>query len=91
MIGNLDSRKLKLIQRITSLSSDSELQKLEAYVRSLGKVDETHEVFKSVREDVSIKDLKEEQNIKGFDRKDFDLLANKLDIQEPLAQLIEMI
>ena len=49
------------------------------------------EIFKPIRENITIEEMKKEQNYKDFDREEFDKLIKELDIQEPLSELLNMI
>ncbi len=51
-------------------------------------VEEALEIFKPIRETVTLEQLKKEQNFTGIDRAEFDALAKELDIQESYEALI---
>ena len=91
MTKNLDRKKLKLIQKITKLSSKEDIDGLEKFMESLDNKNIYSELFKPMREDISVEYLKREQNFVGIDRKEFDALAKKLNIKESLEELIAMI
>jgi len=91
MTKNLDSKKLKLIEKIKKLSSKEDINGLEKFLESLDNKNIYSELFKPMREDISVEDLKREQNYQGIDRQEFDALAKKLNIKESLEELIAMI
>jgi len=91
MTKNLDRKKLKLIEKITNLSSKKDIDGLEKFMESLDNKNIYSELFKPMREDISVEDLKKEQNYVGIDREEFDAIAKKLNIKKSLKELISMI
>jgi len=91
MTKNLDSKKLQLIQKITSINSIEEIDNIEKFVKLL-KLNKVHgNIFKEVRNEVNIGSLKKEQNFKNINRAELDKLAEELDIQESIEELLSMI
>ena len=91
MTKNLDRKKLELIEKIRNLSSKEDIDGLEKFMESLDNSNTYSQLFKPMRDDISVEDLKREQNYVGIDREEFDALAKKLDIKESLEELIAMI
>ena len=71
--------------------SPDELNDLEKYVKIRQLNKEHGHIFNNMRKTISVKELKEEQNYQGFDRKEFDRLVGELDIQEPIEGLLAML
>lgn len=90
MKKNLDHRKQKLIQHIASLSSEKDINKLEAFIASLD-TNENSDIFKAMRDNITLEELKNQQNFEGINRAKFDALAKELDIQETFEKLLESI
>ncbi|MEM1320782.1 MAG: hypothetical protein AAGG75_11035 [Bacteroidota bacterium] len=91
MTGNLDSRKTKLIERISSMSSEKDIAGLENYLTALDKEQRVSELFKPMKDTITVQDLKKEQSFDGIDRAKFEALAKQLEIQESLEELLSMI
>lgn len=89
MTQNIDSRKLKLIEKITALSSEVALEKLEQYLAI--SEEEKATMLQPVRDHITVEELRKEQNYKGIDRAKFEALVDKLDIQESLEELLSML
>ena len=49
-----------------------------------------YRVVKPVREKITVEDLIQKQNYKGFDRAAFDKLVTELDIQDPIEELLAL-
>jgi len=92
MTKNIDSKKIKLIEKIASINSEEELDQLVKYIK-LVRLNSVHgeSIFKSVKKSISVDELKQEQNFKGIDREEFDVLVKELDIQEPIEELLAML
>jgi len=91
MTKNLNHRKIELIKRITDLSSEQDVNKLEVFVASLDMMSDNSDIFKPMQEDISLEELKKEQNFEGINREEFDALAKELDIKETFEELLESI
>jgi len=59
---------------------------------NLSRLNKQHDgIFKTVRNSISIKDLKKEQNFKGIDRKEFDKLVANINVEETFEELLAML
>jgi len=91
MTKNIDQKKLDLIKQIADINSVLDIEQLEKQVK-LMKMKEKHQhIFKDLKENMTVEQLKQEQNFKGIDRKEFDNLVHQLDIQEPFEELLLML
>ncbi len=87
-----EKRKRRIISKIDRLENDYTLQQIEKIVNEMYEEWElTGEVIKPVREDLIVDDMINEQNFKGIDRNDLNLLIRSLDIQEPLVDLLKAV
>jgi len=91
MTKNIDNRKVKLIQEIAAINSELEIDELEKAVELLKLKSKHGNVFKGIRKNISVEELKKEQNYTGIDRAEFDELVEELDIQEPFEELLLML
>lgn len=88
----VESKKYRLIEKITGLQDESILDKLalvfEEY--SQGSL-MLQTIIKPIRQKLDIEELKQEQNYQGFDQEEVDRLIEDIDLQEPLEELLDMI
>ena len=89
MNKRLDSEKTKLIEKIALLTSVEEIENVDKFIRRMQMNQEHKEVFKEMRETITVEELKKEQNFKSFNRARFDELASQLDIEESLEELLD--
>lgn len=90
MVTNIESRKYKLIEQIMKLNNDFALSKLEEQIRLLEN-EKFWKAIKPVRKNVTVEQLKEEQNYKPISKEDFYKKTAALNITEPLDELLEML
>lgn len=88
----VETKKYKLIEKITSLKDEDVLNKLNLVIDEYSKGNFIlMEIVKPIREKLDIEQLKKEQNYQGFDKDEVDQLIKEIDIQEPIEELLEMI
>ncbi|MCB0596679.1 MAG: hypothetical protein H6557_01015 [Lewinellaceae bacterium] len=88
----VETKKYKLIERITSLQDEEVLNKLELVLNEYSRGNLIlMEIVKPIREKLDIEQLKKEQNYQGFDKEEVDRLIKEIDLQEPIEELLEMI
>jgi hypothetical protein len=88
----VETKKYKLIEKITSLKDEEVLNKLNLVIDEYSKGNFIlMEVVKPIREKLDIEQLKKEQNYQGFDKGEVDQLIKEIDLQEPIEELLEMI
>jgi len=91
MTKNIDNRKAKLIQEITAINSELEIDELEKTLNLLKLKAKHGRIFNPVRKTITVEELKKEQNYQGIDRAEFDKLVEELDIQESFEELLQML
>ena len=88
----VETKKYKLIEKITSLQDEEVLNKLELVLNEYSRGNLIlMEIVKPIREKLDIEQLKKEQNYQGFDKEEVDRLIKEIDLQEPIEKLVEMI
>ncbi len=88
----VETKKYKLIEKITSLKDEEVLNKLELVLNEYSRGNLIlMEIVKPIREKLDIEQLKKEQNYQGFDKEEVDRLIKEIDLQEPIEELLEMI
>ena len=92
MTKNIDSRRLKLIKQIMEIADEQTLLKIEDQIEALQSSQLLRDqILSSTRDDITLEELKKEQNYQGIDREEFDRLVAELDIQEPIDELLAML
>jgi signal recognition particle GTPase len=88
----VETKKYKLIEKITSLQDEEVLNKLELLLKEYSSGNAIlMEIVKPMREELDIEKLKLEQNYKGFNKEEVDQLIKEIDIQEPIEDLLRMV
>lgn len=91
MTKDLSSIKYKLIEEITDIHNEEELLELEEYVQQLKARKDWQDIIKPLRKDISVEQLKLEQGYEPISKKEFDQLAEDLDITDPIEELLSML
>jgi len=91
MTKNIEQKKLDLIKQITDINSVLDIEQLEQQVKLMRMKQKHQNIFKGLKENINVEQMKQEQNFQGIDRKEFDNLVKKLDIQEPFERLLSML
>ena len=88
----VETKKYKLIEKITNLQDEEVLNKLELVLKEYSKGNLIlMDIVKPIREKLDIEQLKKEQNYQGFDKEEVDRLIKEIDLQEPIEELLKMI
>ena len=88
----VETKKYKLIEKITSLQDEEVLNKLELVLNEYSRGNLIlMDIVKPIREKLDIEQLKKEQNYQGFDKEEIDRLIKEIDLQEPIEELLKMI
>ena len=88
----VETKKYKIIEKITNLKDEEILNKLELVLQEYSSSNMIlTEIIKPIREKLDIEELKKEQDYQGFDKDEVEQLIKKIDLQEPLEELINMI
>lgn len=99
MIANLGDWKLKLIQDILSLKKEQSLEKIASEIAVL-KANEAaitaqeaafKAAIKPIRKTITVEEMVKEQNYKPIKRENFYKKVAKLQIEEPLEDLLKML
>ncbi len=85
-----EKRKKRIISKIDHLENDFALQQIEKVLNTIFESQELGgSVIKPVRKQISVEEMIKEQNFTGINRQEFDDLISKIDIQEPLSELLK--
>jgi len=85
-----EKRKKRIISKIDRLENDFALQQIEKVLNAIFESKEVAgDVIKPVRKQISVEEMIKEQNFIGINRQVFDDLIGKIDIQEPLSELLQ--
>ena len=85
-----EKRKKRIISKIDRLENDFALQQIEKVLNAIFESKEVAgDVIKPVRKQISVEEMIKEQNFMGINRQVFDDLIGKIDIQEPLSELLK--
>jgi len=87
----IDSKKYKLIEEITGITSESEIEEIQRYVKLLRLKSKHGDIFNGIRESVSIEEMKKEQNYQPMSKEEFYRLVDEINITEPLDDLLKML
>ncbi len=91
---SIDALKVTLISRISALSNEDMLRQLEQILmprESANPADILHRLARPMPKKLDIDALILKQRFKGVDRVKFDRLVQKINIREPLEQLLAAI
>lgn len=93
---NIESTKLRLIELIMSINDNSALVELEKKVHevSVDLIEETPDVnlaIKGIRSNVSLEEIDKEQNYHPVSYEKFRKDADKLELDEPIEELLAML
>lgn len=87
-----ENKKLKLIEQILQLDSEEVIDDVANYLSDrLADLANMNEIFKPMRENISVEELAKEQNYKPITFDEFKAMAKKIDIQEPIEELQAML
>jgi hypothetical protein len=85
-----EKRKKRIISKIDHLENDFDLQQIEKVLNAIFESQElAGKVIKPVRKQISVEEMIKEQHFTGINRRVFDELISKIDIQEPLSELLK--
>lgn len=100
MTLNFGDRKLKIIQAIMDLKDEFSINKIEkelAYLNKVEAIKETTEdeafwqLVQPVKDDITIEEMIAEQNYKPIEKEAFFAKAKKIEIEEPIEELLAML
>lgn len=88
MTKRIDNKKLQIIEDINLIVSEEHLDKIANHLDRLKYIEKNKDVFKGIRDSITIEELIEEQEYKGIDEDEFNKLVDELAIQEPIEDLL---
>ncbi len=89
---SVETKKYKLIEKITGVQNEAILNRLEFILAEYSKGKEILlTLAKPLKEKLDIEQLKIDQNYQGFNAKEVDQLIKEIDIPEPIGDLLKMI
>ncbi len=89
MTENLDHRKYKLIKEIMKIEDEAQLSKLEDQMDEIhGKTSLWQEVIAPIRDHISLEEMIKEQNYTPITQAEFFKMAQKIEIEESLEDLL---
>ena len=91
MTRPLDSRKYRLIQAIMNMEDEKMLAKFEGLIAADMDVELLEKMIQPTRPHVTVAELVKEQNYQPIPREEFYQLADELNIQEPIEDLLNML
>ena len=84
---NIQERKLQLIQIIAQIDNEQLISSIEAHIQN----DQFHSIIKPMKKKLTIEDMIKEQNYSPINREQFYDKVSKLNIEEPLHELLAML
>ena len=85
----IEALKYEIFAKIVGIQNEAVLQRVKEMLESISKDNDLlYRVVKPVKEKITVEDLIQQQNYKGFDRAAFDKLVTELDIQDPIEELL---
>lgn len=90
----INKRKKTLANAISKFDNEQFLFRIEQLVNSLNAMKDSDSLnlfFKPAKEDLDIDEMISEQKFSGIDRAKFDELVEKINISEPLPELLKQI
>lgn len=100
MTLDFGDRKLRIIQAIMDLKDEFSINKIEkelAYLNKIEAIKETTEeeafwqLVQPVKDDITIEEMIEQQNYQPIQREAFFAKAKKINIEEPIEDLLAML
>lgn len=89
MTESLDRRKYKLIKEIMSIEDEAQISKLEHQIDEIQEVASIWErAMVPTRDQISLEEMIAEQNYKPISQEEFFRLAEEIDIEESLEELL---
>ena len=92
---NIVTRKYKLISLLMRIDNEYFVQLIEEFFEKLisqkkVKTKDENEIFKPMREDLTISDIKREQNYQAINLNSFNKIVAEINVQESLSELLSI-
>ncbi len=84
---NLETKKYQLISRIMSSEDEVMLSELEKF---MNKISVHSQIFIPIKKELSIDEMVKNQRFKGIDEKTFYKLADDVNVEESLEELLKL-
>ena len=92
MTQDINSRKYKLIQQIIQLDDEEAISRIEKEVEQALSIDEKlNLVIKPIRKSLTIEQMVDEQGYKPIKADEFFKMADEIEWEESLEELLEML
>jgi adenine-specific DNA methylase len=87
----IEALKYQIFEKIARIQNEVVLQRVKDMLENISKDNDLlYRVLKPVKEKITVEDLVQEQNYKGFDREAFNKLVAELNIQDPIEELLAL-
>lgn len=92
MTKNLERRKYKLIQEIIGIDDEAAVARLEGQIKAIQEEDSIWQAaIQPMRKTITLEEMKEEQQYAPIDEKTFFELAEQINIEESIEDLLAML
>lgn len=89
---SINTLKFRLIELIMRMDDTLALQELEKQAQRIARpTPNVKDALRPIRSNVSLEDIKREQNYKPVSYKEFRAVANELALEEPIEELLDML
>ena len=88
-MGNITERKYHIIQLITAIEDEKALARIQEDLEEIRRRENLlAKITKPMKKTLDVEEMKREQNWKPVDMGEWHRLAEELDIQEPVEELL---
>lgn len=91
----INARKYNLISKLMHIENEDYVEQIEYYFDKIinennYREKNINEIFKPMRQNISISDIKTEQNYQGINLNSFNKLIEEINVKEPLTELLSI-
>jgi hypothetical protein len=87
----INDLKYQIFTQIARIQNEEMLQRVKDMLENISNENDLlYRAVKPLREKITVEELIQEQNYKGFDRVAFDKLVAELNIQDPIEDLLSL-
>ncbi len=92
---DINARKYELISKVMHIENEFNVQLIENFFERIThnnnyQEESINEIVKPMRKNISISDIKIEQNYHGINLDNFNKLIEEINVQEPLTELLSI-
>lgn len=92
---DINARKYELISKVMHIENEFNVQLIENFFERIihnnnYQEESINEIVKPMRKNISISDIKIEQNYHGINLDNFNKLIEEINVQEPLTELLSI-